>query len=253
MTFTKEVNDALEAKLDPAKVLKRDQGSTKVSYIEGWWAIAEANRIFGHGGWTRETTRLEETNRDLVTLTGKNGPYQQWRVGYLAMVTVRVGDVVRQGTGFGNGMGRPEALGDAIESAAKEAETDAMKRALMTFGWPFGLALYDKSQEHVEKPEPVAKAPKPEPAKPAADAFWSAFWKRANYELKGANITDLLAFAGAFETACKRAPTLDALLKLDQDNADSMAALKGQSPSAHKQARETFGAAQFHFTNTKAA
>ena len=25
-------------------------------YIEGWHAIPEANRIFGHDGWTRETT-----------------------------------------------------------------------------------------------------------------------------------------------------------------------------------------------------
>jgi hypothetical protein len=30
-----------------------------------------------------------------------------------------------------------------------EAETDAMKRALVTFGNPFGLALYDKSQRQV--------------------------------------------------------------------------------------------------------
>lgn len=32
---------------------------------------------------------------------------------------------------------------------SKEAETDAMKRALMTFGNPFGLALYDKRQREV--------------------------------------------------------------------------------------------------------
>ncbi len=36
--------------------------------------------------------------------------------------------------------------GEARESALKEAETDAMKRALTTFGNPFGLALYDKEQ-----------------------------------------------------------------------------------------------------------
>ena len=40
-------------------------------------------------------------------------------------------------------------LGQAHESAIKEAETDAMKRALMTFGNPFGLALYDKQQRQV--------------------------------------------------------------------------------------------------------
>jgi len=39
--------------------------------------------------------------------------------------------------------------GRAHEPAIKEAETDAMKRALMTFGNPFGLALYDKQQRQV--------------------------------------------------------------------------------------------------------
>jgi hypothetical protein len=39
--------------------------------------------------------------------------------------------------------------GEAHESAIKEAETDAMKRALSTFGNPFGLALYDKEQQNV--------------------------------------------------------------------------------------------------------
>ncbi|MEB3360517.1 MAG: Rad52/Rad22 family DNA repair protein [Synechococcaceae cyanobacterium] len=40
-------------------------------------------------------------------------------------------------------------LDQAHESALKEAETDAMKRALMTFGNPFGLALHDKAQRQV--------------------------------------------------------------------------------------------------------
>lgn len=114
-------------------------------YIEGWWAIAEANRIFGHGEWQRDTFRLEETNRDLV----ETNRGTQWRVGYLAQVRIIVGDVERVGTGFGSGVSKQDSLGDAIESAAKEAETDATKRALMTFGWPFGLALYDKSKANV--------------------------------------------------------------------------------------------------------
>jgi recombination DNA repair RAD52 pathway protein len=45
----------------------------------------------------------------------------------------------------------------------KEAETDAMKRAAITFGDRFGLALYDKSQSHVdydEAPAPRQAAPR---------------------------------------------------------------------------------------------
>jgi hypothetical protein len=63
-------------------------------------------------------------------------------VTYICRVTIRVGDVARDGCGAGHGIDRD--AGQAHESALKEAETDAMKRALMTFGNPFGLALYDK-------------------------------------------------------------------------------------------------------------
>ena len=65
-------------------------------------------------------------------------------------VTVTAGGLpplVREGSGAGHGI--DVDLGQAHESALKEAETDAMKRALMTFGNPFGLALYDKAQRQV--------------------------------------------------------------------------------------------------------
>src|SRR3546814_21006699 len=42
----------------------------------------------------------------------------------------------------------------AHESAKKESETDAMKRALMTFGNQFGFALYDKTRANVCAPDP---------------------------------------------------------------------------------------------------
>jgi DNA recombination protein Rad52 len=150
MTFNAKQIEALEGPLARDHVKQRVQARQQLSYIEGWVAIAEANRIFGFDAWDRETVTLIETNRELVNLSSANGGrYQQWRVGYLAKVRVRVDGTVREGTGFGSGMAKPEALGEAIESAAKEAETDAMKRALMTFGNPFGLALYDKTQANV--------------------------------------------------------------------------------------------------------
>jgi len=159
VTFTPEQIAALDAPLAKSAVKERTQAGRALSYVEGWHVIAEANRIFGFDGWNRETIMLTETNRDLVTLPGKGGSeYQQWRIGYVAKVRVTVGTTVREGTGYGSGMGKPEAIGDAVEGAIKEAETDAMKRALMTFGNPFGLALYDKTQENVEKAPPPAKA-----------------------------------------------------------------------------------------------
>ena len=78
---------------------------------------------------------------------------------------------MREGTGAGHGIDTD--LGLAHESAIKEAETDAMKRALMTFGNPFGLALYDKQQREVssgdaEAPAGAVSTPAPRPEAPVA-------------------------------------------------------------------------------------
>ncbi len=143
--------------LSSTHVKERTQAGRALSYIEGWHAIAEANRIFGFDGWTRETvslTRVAETPRKI----GKTNSRDGWSVSYLAhvRVTVWAGDrvVTREGSGAGHGI--DVDLGLAHESAAKEAETDAMKRALMTFGNPFGLALYDKDRTSVETPRSAA-------------------------------------------------------------------------------------------------
>ena len=175
MTFTPEQKAELDKPLSSSAVKERKQAGRKLSYVEGWHVIAEANRIFGFDGWNRETISLTETNRDLVQLRGDNGPYEQWRIGYIAKVRVTVGDVVREGTGYGSGMGKPEAIGDAVEGAIKEAETDAMKRALMTFGNPFGLALYDKTQANVaDEPAPPRQAPATAPRISYADQIQSS-------------------------------------------------------------------------------
>lgn len=148
MTFAPDQIEALQAKLDSKHVRQRAQAGRQLSYIEGWWAIAEANRIFGHDAWHRETIELKLVSEHQRKI-GK-GQYEKdgWGVTYLARVKVTVGNVVREGCGAGHGIDAD--LGAAHESASKEAETDAMKRALMTFGNPFGLALYDKEQANVE-------------------------------------------------------------------------------------------------------
>lgn len=141
----------LSKPLDPKRVKTRNQGGATVSYIEGWHAIAEANRIFGFDGWTRNTVETKCVNEGKRTLKSGDG----WTVTYTARVRVLVmadgKEIVRDGCGAGHGIGKD--LGECHESALKEAETDAMKRALMTFGNPFGLALYDKEQREVAPPE----------------------------------------------------------------------------------------------------
>lgn len=133
--------------LDPKHVKGRSQGGGQVQYIEGWHAIAEMNRVFGFGEWSRETVELRQIGEPREV----NGKI---RVDYMARVRVTVSGVTRDGCGFGQGIDKD--VGQAHESGLKEAETDAMKRAMMTFGNPFGLALYDKTRANVGTPEPSA-------------------------------------------------------------------------------------------------
>jgi hypothetical protein len=149
--FSLEQIAALAAPLDRANVKQREQSGQKLSYIEGWVAIAEANRIFGFDCWQRETVTLKCVSQ-LERPVGKQ-LRPGWGVTYSARVRITVtagglSPIIREGSGAGHGI--DVDLGQAHESALKEAETDAMKRALMTFGNPFGLALYDKLQREVE-------------------------------------------------------------------------------------------------------
>jgi DNA recombination protein Rad52 len=151
--FTDVMKNALGAPLDRAFVKERSQSGRTFSYVEGWHVIAEANRIFGFDGWHRETVdiRLVNEGQRKIGREKRDG----WAVSYLVRCRIIVGDIIRDGMGSGHGIDAD--LGLAHESAIKEAETDAMKRAFMTFGNPFGLALYDKEQRQVveAQPEPL--------------------------------------------------------------------------------------------------
>ncbi|MFN3350030.1 Rad52/Rad22 family DNA repair protein [Pseudorhodoplanes sp.] len=108
----------------------------ELTYIEGWYAISEANRIFGFDGWNRETIESR-----CVTAREARGVFTAV---YVTKVRVSVQAdqrcVVREA--YGTGEGVADSLSEAHEKAIKTSETDATKRALATFGKPFGLALY---------------------------------------------------------------------------------------------------------------
>jgi len=167
--FTQSQQQALAAPLDRANVQTRSQSNRSLSYLEGWHVIAEANRIFGFDGWQRETLHCQcvsERERSIGSGSDPRGGRSGWGVTYTAKARIQVGEIIREGSGAGHGIDMD--LGQAHESALKEAETDAMKRALMTFGNQFGLALYDKQQREVAaKPRPSGPRPiGPRPAGP---------------------------------------------------------------------------------------
>lgn len=135
----------LSKKLDPAHVRPAKKYGPKGDYIEGWHVISEANRIFGFGDWDYAISdcKCVSERPKKIGNEGKDG----WAVSYTAIVQVFVGSVRRQDVGAGHGY--DVDCGQAHESAIKEAVTDALKRAMRSFGNPFGLALYDKTRENV--------------------------------------------------------------------------------------------------------
>lgn len=156
MTFSAKQVQLLNEPINKNNVSERwaDKEKTfKLSYVEGWHVIKEANRILGFDGWNSETVDLKMVYADEKV------------VSYIAKVKITVGDVVREGIGAGHG--RMGGIGDKHESAVKEAETDARKRAFMQFGDQFGLSLYDKHQAWAKessttKVKPVIKTEPPQ-------------------------------------------------------------------------------------------
>ncbi len=146
MEFSKEQIEKLNEPILGKNVKERDgnrDGTFQIAYVEGHHVIAEANRIFGFGGWNSETVEAGLVSEDDKCIS------------YIAKVRITVGDVTREG--YGSGHGRFGSIGEKHESAIKEAETDARKRAFMQFGNQFGLSLYngkDKSwKTNKEKPQ----------------------------------------------------------------------------------------------------
>ena len=137
----------LQRKLDPAHVKPAKSFGPKGDYIEGWHAMAEANRIFGFAGWDYTVSDCRCVSDRPRRIGKEPNAKDGFGVSYVATVIVTVDGVVRQDVGAGHGY--DVDCGLAHESAIKEAVTDALKRALRSFGNPFGLALYDKSRENV--------------------------------------------------------------------------------------------------------
>ena len=143
----------LRAKLEAKHVKTRNANGTNLHYVEGWHVIAEANRIFGYDAWDRRTLASN------CVWSGASG--QLYAAAYTAKVrvSVRAGDIKIVREGSGTGEGKAPTPGQAHDLALKGAETDATKRALATFGNPFGLALYDREQVGVRKSRGEKAAP----------------------------------------------------------------------------------------------
>ena len=133
------VTRELQRPIDPALVSHRKgRGGKTFSYIEGHVGIAEANRVFGYGGWGYELAG-DITLREIETVDPRTGEITRTRA-YSAPVRVTVpGAPPRTDVGF---HAVTDETADGHETALKGAVTDGMKRALRSFGDRLGNGLY---------------------------------------------------------------------------------------------------------------
>ncbi len=110
--FSEPQVKALSSKLSAKHVRTRQLCGMTLSYIEGWHAIAEANRIFGYDAWDRQTMTMKCVWEGL------------WRnrnaCSYIARVRVRVragdAEICREGCGSGHGSGPPRVRRTKVPS-----------------------------------------------------------------------------------------------------------------------------------------
>src|SRR5450631_2479155 len=160
MSFSAKQVQALRRQPNSRHIRTREAHGRELTYLEGWYTISEANRIFGFDGWNRETIEskcvLARENRGAFLAV------------YIARVRVTVhadgSTIIREGHGTGEGHGA--SPGEVHDIALKVAETDATKRALATFGKPFGLELYRGSTAAVSPKSLPSQTAVPGPAVP---------------------------------------------------------------------------------------
>ena len=176
--------------------------------MEGWHVIAEANRIFGYDAWDRRTLASH------CVWSGQSGAYHGAAYTAKVRVSVRAGDITIVREGSGTGEGKASTPGQAHELALKGAETDATKRALATFGNPFGLALYDREQLGVRKARTNKAFP---PIGP-----WVL---RSVTGAEEASFDKPSEFAGALRKAMTAANDIELLFAIWEQNVDTVRAL----------------------------
>lgn len=148
--FSKNQLEVLNQELDNSRIKTREKGNISLSYIEGFDVIDTANLIFGFGNWSYLISSLTQVSQE-------QNQNQNNVVCYKAVVKLIVKDenhtksTSRQDIGFGTGVSK--TLADSHENAGKEAVTDALKRAMRSFGNQFGNSLYDKTRNHQNSPQ----------------------------------------------------------------------------------------------------
>ena len=213
MAFTEAQLKSLEAKLDAKYVRTRRAHDITLAYVEGWHVIAEANRIFGYDAWDRHTLSTRCVWSDATN--------HHFAAAYTAKVriAVRAGSLTITREGCGSGEAKAPTPGEAHELALKAAETDATKRALATFGNPFGLALYDRELAGVKNRKALISAP---------DEYRGP-WLLSLPNGSGQSFTNADEFVVALRKALTEAADIEQLFAIWERNVDTVRAISKQT------------------------
>lgn len=141
----------LDKQLGPEYISSRPGAAgQKVHYLAAEKVINLANEVFGFNGWSSSIQQIQ------IDFVDEN---QSGKISLGLSVIVRV--TLKDGTfhedvGYGH-IENCKGKAAAFEKAKKEGATDALKRALRTFGNILGNCIYDK--EFVAKVTKIRVAP----------------------------------------------------------------------------------------------
>lgn len=154
-----EIKGLLDQPLDQKEIRFREGDYGKqVPYLPGDYVVRELNTVFGVDGWAERDANVsyrlferEEKDRNgnkrlmYIACAMAKTTLEVWGIypkDAEQNTAHREGLYQRSGEGVcSNKSSRPES---AIETAVKGAATDALKRAAMKLGNPFGLCLYNE-------------------------------------------------------------------------------------------------------------
>jgi Rad52/22 family double-strand break repair protein len=80
MSFSAKQVRSLRRQPDHRFIRTREANGRELTYLEGWYAISEANRIFGFDGWNRETVESKCVLRSAMRLPSLAGGFFSNRI-----------------------------------------------------------------------------------------------------------------------------------------------------------------------------
>lgn len=130
----KHIEEECKVPPSPGVLFTKPKGGVELTYVDSVYIIDRLNHIFGAAGWSHSISEQK------LLFEEKDG--DMWTCAYHVTVCLNAAGIYHEDSAVGHG--KSKRRGDALESAIKEAPTDALKRCARFFGKSLGLALYSE-------------------------------------------------------------------------------------------------------------